>query len=180
MSVNSILKIVVALIYCFYDAIQSRFSCSTHRCHDRDCRSWRLAITVLSYRQLNLNLEQNLNCFTQQAILIQALLQLFNDLVKPAQHARFLGVEFDKRLRYENHIDDIVGRANTMNVLRVLSRAGTDGKTLIKLYKLYIRPLFEYGSAAFIAAPSEQRQKIQKTQRGQSPVEHRGTGGQEV
>ena len=68
-------------------------------------------------------------------------------------------------VRFEKHIDDIVGRANTrLNVLRVLSRAGTDGKTLVKLYKLYIRPLFEYGSTAFIAAPSEQRQKIQKTQ----------------
>ena len=63
------------------------------------------------------------------------------------------------------HIDDIVGRARArLNVLRVLSRAGTDGKTLINLYKIYVRPLFEYGSAAFIAAPAEQIRKIQKVQ----------------
>ena len=122
------------------------------------CRRWRVKLNGEKSQLLLISRLNEKSSETQ-------CLQLFNDLVKPAQHARFLGVEFDKRLRFDNHIDDIVGRANTrLNVLRVLSRAGTDGKTLVKLYKLYMRPLFEYGSAAFIAAPSEQREKIQKTQ----------------
>jgi hypothetical protein len=92
-------------------------------------------------------------------------LQLFDDVIKPVLHARFLGVEFDSRLSFSTHISEIIGRANKrLNVLKVLSRAGTTPKTIIKLYHLYIRPLFEYGSAAFRAAPKEQIEKMQKVQ----------------
>ena len=49
-------------------------------------------------------------------------------------------------------------------MLRVLSRGGATPSTLTKLYGMYIRPLFEYGSAAFLAAPKHQLEKIQKTQ----------------
>ena len=92
-------------------------------------------------------------------------LQLFDEIIKPVPSARFLGVEFDSRLNFASHIQDINGRANKrLNVLRVLSRAGTTPNTLIKLYGMYIRPLFEYGSAAFLAAPKMQLEKLQKTQ----------------
>ena len=122
------------------------------------CRRWRVKLNGEKSQLLLISRHNEKNPEPQ-------CLQLFNDLIKPTQRARFLGVEFDDRLRFANHIEDIVGRANKrLNVLRVLSRAGTDCKTLIKLYKLYIRPLFEYGSAAFIAAPLEQCKKIQKTQ----------------
>lgn len=92
-------------------------------------------------------------------------LQLFDDIIKPVPTARFLGVEFDSRLNFAPHIQDINGRANKrLNVLRVLSRGGATPSTLTKLYGMYIRPLFEYGSAAFLAAPKNQLEKIQKTQ----------------
>ena len=64
MSVDSILKIGVALTYCHSDEIQSRFSSSIHRCHQRNHRGQRLAMPMISYRQLNSKSEQNQNCFS--------------------------------------------------------------------------------------------------------------------
>ena len=65
--------IVVAIIYHFPDATQSSISSSIDWCHSWDCRSWRLAVTILSYKQLNSKWEQNQKCLTQQAVLFQDL-----------------------------------------------------------------------------------------------------------
>ena len=66
------------------------------------CRRWRVKLNGEKSQLLLISRLNEKSSETQ-------CLQLFNDLVKPAQHASFLGVEFDRRLRFENHIDDIVG-----------------------------------------------------------------------
>jgi hypothetical protein len=81
-------------------------------------------------------------------------LALFNDMISPETKAKLLGVEFDSKLCFETHIAEICGRENRrINVLRVLSRSGIKSNVLITLYKIYVHPLFEYGSIAFMAAP---------------------------
>jgi hypothetical protein len=80
-------------------------------------------------------------------------LQLFNDVIRPVSHARFLGIEYDDKLTFRQHLSEICGKANKrLNVLRDLARAGTRRKILMSLYKMYVHPLFEYGSISFIAA----------------------------
>ena len=49
-------------------------------------------------------------------------------------------------------------------MVRVLSSAKTDPAILLKLYKIYIRPLFEYGSSAFVAASRTQLSRLQSIQ----------------
>ena len=89
-------------------------------------------------------------------------LHLFNDVIRPVPCAKFLGVEIDKNLSFKNHVDSICKRANTrLNVLKVLSRSGTDAATLMRIYKIYVRPIIEYGSIAFLAAPKSQLSRLQ-------------------
>ena len=51
-----------------------------------------------------------------------------------------------------------------LNVLRVLSRSGTEPKVLVRLYKIYIRSFIEYGSLSFLAAPKLYTTKLDKIQ----------------
>ena len=89
-------------------------------------------------------------------------LHLFNDIIRPVQSAKFLGVEVDGLLSFKKQMDSICNRATKrLNVLRVLSKSGTDAKTLMKLYKIYVRPIIEYGSIAFMAAPKTQLSRLQ-------------------
>ena len=89
-------------------------------------------------------------------------LHLFDDIIRPVQSAKFLGVEVDGLLSFKKQMDSISNRATKrLNVLRVLSKSGTDAKTLMKLYKIYVRPILEYGSIAFMAAPKTQLSRLQ-------------------
>ena len=49
-------------------------------------------------------------------------------------------------------------------MLKVLAYNGVEPKTMVKLYKCYLRPLAEYGSAAFIASPNAQMDRLKRIQ----------------
>ena len=52
-----------------------------------------------------------------------------------------------------------------LSVLKVLAYNGTKPEILGKLYKVsYVRPVLEYGSIAFVAAPNMQIERLQKIQ----------------
>ena len=92
-------------------------------------------------------------------------LQLFNDIIRPTTNAKFLGVELDSKLRFVKHIDEICSKAaKRLAVLRFLARAGTKSEVILRLYKIYIRSLFENGSASFISAPKREIEKMQRVQ----------------
>ena len=92
-------------------------------------------------------------------------LQLFDDIVRPTTNAKFLGVTLDSKLQFGQHIDELCGKASKrLSVLRFLSRAGTKPEVLIRLYKIYIRSLFESGSTSFISASKRELAKMQKVQ----------------
>ena len=83
----------------------------------------------------------------------------------PVKSARFLGIEFDEKLNFSKHIDEVEARANKrLNVIRAVTRAGVDKCVAMKLFKTYILPILEYGSLSFIAAPKLNLEKLQKIQ----------------
>ena len=90
---------------------------------------------------------------------------LFNDVVRPVSKAKFLGVEIDSSLRFKDHIQDLALRAEKrLNILRILAWGGTEPKTLLRLYKVYIRSIFEYGSISFLHCPETSLDVLQKIQ----------------
>ena len=68
-------------------------------------------------------------------------------------------------MRFKNHIQDLTQRAEKrMNILRILAWGGTEPKTLIRLYKVYIRSLFDYGSVCFLHCPETTLDILQRIQ----------------
>ena len=69
--------------------------------------------------------------------------------------ARFLGVHFDNKLTFREHITKIKNRAQH-RILRLHTiqnqQYGPSNKTMVRLFKMYVRPLFEYGNIALFTA----------------------------
>ena len=122
------------------------------------CRKWRVRLNgdksnlvIISRKRKKLN--ENL------------CVLLFNDVVRPVSKAKFLGVEIDDSLRFKDHIQNLSQRAEKrLNILRILAWGGTESKILIRLYKVYIRSIFEYGSVCFLHCPNATGDIMQKIQ----------------
>ena len=122
------------------------------------CRRWRI---MLNGDKSNFLKIHRINDSTEE----DQSLQLFHDMVQPKTHAKFLGVELDSKLTFTRQITEICSKASKrLAVLRFLSRAGTEPRITIRLYKIYVRSLFESGSIAFIAASKAELEKLQKIQ----------------
>ena len=119
------------------------------------CRKWRIK---LNGAKSNLLLIHRLPDAPNDNLCIQ----LFNDIIRPCDSAKYLGVQFDNKLKFKDHFQDVESRATSrLNLFKLLAKNGVDNKTLIRLYKVYVRPLFEYGSLSFLAANLNQLQRIQ-------------------
>jgi hypothetical protein len=121
------------------------------------CRRWRIKINS---SKSNLLIIHRLPEQTPDDLCIL----LFNDVIRPSPVAKFLGIEFDAKLSFKKHTDSIITKCKRrLNAFKVLSVKGVDNRTMIRLYKTYVRPIFEYGCLAFLAAES-QIQRIQRLQ----------------
>ena len=119
------------------------------------CRRWRIK---LNGSKSNLLLISRLNKKTDESHCIQ----LFNDIVRPCSSARYLGIQFDEKLRFKEHFKEIESKAaSRLNLFKLLVKSGVANVTLIRLYKIYVRPLFEYGSVSFLPARIMSLQRIQ-------------------
>ena len=93
-------------------------------------------------------------------------IHLFDDIVRPTTHAKFLGIEIDSHLSFKKHFESIKARSTRrLNVLKVLSRNGVEAAVIMKLYKIYVRPIIEYGCPSFVAATQTNLSHLQKIQR---------------
>ena len=63
--------------------------------------------------------------------------------------AKYLGVTFDSKLSFKEHIQDIIKKANSTRqfLQRVLYRC--DSNTKATCYKTYVRPFLEYASTSW-------------------------------
>ena len=120
------------------------------------CRKWRIKLNGSKSNLIFFNRLNEDNSSEDLSI------QLFNDIVRPCMTSKYLGILLDTRLKFHNHFQDVEARATSrLNLFKLLAKNGVDGKTMIRLYKTYVRPLFEYGSIAFLAADIKRLQKVQ-------------------
>ena len=80
---------------------------------------------------------------------------LYSVPIKFEDKVKFLGLTFDKNLRWEAHISDLRGRVmKASNILKVLShlRWGADRLTLLCIYRYLIRSKMDYGSQIYATA----------------------------
>lgn len=80
---------------------------------------------------------------------------------------RYLGVLIDSKLKFKEHINSIVTRANSrINFLKSISGTdwGADTRSKLLLYKNWIRPLIEYSTPAVINMQKTLSQKLETIQ----------------
>ena len=119
------------------------------------CRRWRIK---LNGTKSNLLIFTN----TREKPSNDSSLQLFNEIIRPTTNAKYLGVEFDSKLKFDQHMNTLEQKASSrLNVFKLLVKNGVDNGVLIRLYKTYVRPLFEYGSISFLPANTQRLQRIQ-------------------
>ena len=106
--------------------------------------------------------------FTNSLTNIDITLKIYNKNIPIRTSAKFLGVTFDRELRFTMHIKDITNRCNRrLNLLRCLTGTtwGASPRFLLILYKTLILSVIDYGSIIYDIAPTRILQSIDNIQR---------------
>ena len=83
-------------------------------------------------------------------------------IVKPKQQARYLGVIFDQKLTWKQHVQHVKEKVQSrISLLRFLSQSTpeSNSRIMLNLFKALVRPLLTYGSSVLLKADD----KIWKT-----------------
>ena len=94
-------------------------------------------------------------------------LKLFGQPIVEQKELTVLGVTFDKKLSFTNHCKSKASKAmQRVRLLRMVSgkKWGANTRTLLKLYKQYIRPVLEYGNVAISKAAKSNLASLQRVQ----------------
>ena len=89
-----------------------------------------------------------------------------NPLTFASSH-KFLGITFDSKLQWHPHIENITKRCKRkMNFLRCLSgtKWGSSTKSLLMIYRSYIRSLLDYGCEAYDSASKSVKKPLDSIQ----------------
>ena len=78
-----------------------------------------------------------------------------NTPIPMKSHGKFLGLTIDQKLSFTNHITTIksIAKSRTLRLQSLHhSKYGPSNSTMVRLFKIFIRPLLEYGHIATITA----------------------------
>ena len=90
--------------------------------------------------------------FTKKRKIPPLRLYLDASLIQFVDQLKYLGVIFDRKLSYKDHIEYVAAKcARRINLLKMISGTlwGASKKTLLILYRTLIRPVLDYGMPAY-------------------------------
>ena len=123
------------------------------------CNKWKIK---LNPSKTQVGLFTNSNTATKDIIL-----KLGRVPLTVSNEIKFLGLNFDRKLTWKHHIDNIRHRTLLrINAIKAISGRNLvmQSKTLIHLYKMRIRPIALYGAPAYYSAAKTHLNKIQVIQ----------------
>ena len=97
----------------------------------------------------------------------EPILKLYSERLKIYPQMKFLGITFDSKFTFQKHFEEILGRCNTRYPrirLLVNKKWGPSPSTILQIFKLCVRPVFEYGSLSTITTSDTIISKIQRLQ----------------
>ena len=103
--------------------------------------------------------------FTKKRKIPPLRLYLDASLIQFVDQFKYLGVIFDRKLSYKDHIEYVAAKcARRINLLKMISGTlwGASKKTLLILYRTLIRPVLDYGMPAYFFAPKCHLEKLEK------------------
>lgn len=95
------------------------------------------------------------------------LLYLKENTIETVQAIKFLGLTFDSKLNWQEHIQLVNTKCRqSLNILKVLAHTkwGADPKSLLMIYKALILSKIDYGSIAYSSARRSQLDILDKIQ----------------
>ena len=84
-------------------------------------------------------------------------------VIKTVKSAKFLGMIFDRKLTWHDHIDYVVKKCKQrLNLMRAVSGKhwGASQSTQLTIYKALIRSVIDYGAIAYDSASASQLAKL--------------------
>ena len=124
----------------------------------RWCSKWRIKINVAKTQLITFSLSRRVP---------RKKLHMFNRNITEQKEFKLLGVNFDRTLLFKSHCTDKAVKAmKRVSLLRLLrgSTWGASHKTILKLYKQYVRPVLETGSVATATCNTLNINKLQVVQ----------------
>lgn len=109
----------------------------------------------------------NVVVFTRKRVLPEMSLKMYGRDLERVKVFRFLGIIFDEKLVWNEHIKKIVGKCQkVLNIMRGLSGVewGASFSSLKAIYLAMIRSVFDYGSIVYGTASKTQLEKLDKVQ----------------
>ena len=142
-----------------YDDMQQKLQVMLNEIIDF-CGKQRISISFTKTYEL-VFIKRNHNYQMRQVV------YLGNLAVKGEQTGKFLGVHFDKRLNFTEHIKQkqTTSRGRAIQLQRLHSQKfGPSNKTMIRLFKTLVRPIIDYGHVALITAKPRSMTKLEVIQ----------------
>ena len=104
---------------------------------------------------------------SRSAIRAEPALSLYGNLLSYYPHIKFLGITFDNRMTFTKHFKEILECCNNkFHCPRILvnKKWGPSPATILQIYKLCVRPIFEYGIVSTITVLEFVINKIHRVQ----------------
>ena len=92
-------------------------------------------------------------------------LKIKNMVIKSCSTVKFLGIIFDYRLNFKEHINTLQSKCSkTFNIIKFLRGIwwGSDPESLITIYKSYVRSIIEYSCYVFFPTQKDQNLKLER------------------
>lgn len=105
--------------------------------------------------------------FTHRRDTVNKTLRIYGDYIKIENKAKFLGIIFDSKLTWSDHVNYIMDKCNKrLNLLRAVSgnKWGASKKTLLILYRSLIRSILDYGDIALDSMSDHNKRKLDSIQ----------------
>ena len=125
---------------------------------ERWCCIWRIKINPTKSNLIHFNRNHKKKANPSDEII------LFNSIIPIVQTAKFLGIELDNKLNFNNHINNIIARTRgtIASLGNLCSNHNISINTGLNIYRSYIRPVIEYGSITFITTSKTNIKKLER------------------
>ena len=103
-------------------------------------------------------------------------LYLRGELLKYKKTCKFLGILFDDKLSFKEHIQELSSRCKKrLNLMKALcgQNWSASPETILYSYRSYVRPIIEYGSILFAYSNDDLLKKIQAIETTAIKIAHR-------
>jgi len=105
--------------------------------------TWQLSISIKKCNTLHLSTNQNSNPASYETFHINS------ELLPNVETVSDLGVVVDAELKFSAHISQMTRKAHARSKLLMKSFVSHDISTLVKAFKVYVRPILEYASTVW-------------------------------